>query len=208
MSNSKTASVLARTATVIRDAWLVFGISLALFLMMELAYRGQGTVRRAISSASSSTPEQPQANNSWIDEYLREQESSNRLQWKPYVYFRRLPFEGLFINVDQRGRRRTVQPRSCDRDPDEIFLFGGSTMFGSYQRDDATIPSLVTKELSETAPCQFKAVNFGETGYVFTQEVIELMLQLRSGARLRLVVFYDGINDVAAAAQAGMAGIP
>jgi len=85
-------------------------------------------------------------------------------------------------------------------------MFGGSTMFGSYQRDAKTLPSLVAEALAPAG--SVRVLNFGETGYVFTQEVLELMLQLRSGARPRVVLFYDGINDVASAVQNGVAGIP
>ncbi len=50
--------------------------------------------------------------------------------------------------------------------------------------------------------------NFGVPGRVFTQEIIELILQLRSGARPDVVVFYDGINDVVATVQNGRPGFP
>jgi hypothetical protein len=50
--------------------------------------------------------------------------------------------------------------------------------------------------------------NFGESGYVSTQGMIELQLQVRSGNIPDVVVFYDGINDIAAAAQSGQAGVP
>jgi hypothetical protein len=51
-------------------------------------------------------------------------------------------------------------------------------------------------------------VNLGETGYVFTQSVLELEMQLRDGVRPRVVVFYDGINDVVAGVQSGRGGMP
>lgn len=48
----------------------------------------------------------------------------------------------------------------------------------------------------------------GEGGYVSTQEVIALMLELRKGNVPDLVVFYDGVNDTFSAYQQGVAGIP
>jgi lysophospholipase L1-like esterase len=50
--------------------------------------------------------------------------------------------------------------------------------------------------------------NCGEIGHVFTQEALELLLQLRAGARPDVVAFLDGGNDVFSAVQAGRAGIP
>ena len=46
-------------------------------------------------------------------------------------------------------------------------------------------------------------VNFGESGFVSTQGVIQLILELQSGNIPDLVIFYDGVNDVYAAYQSG-----
>ena len=55
---------------------------------------------------------------------------------------------------------------------------------------------------------RIEVTNVAETGYVFTQEVIQLVLDLRAGQRPDVVVFYDGINDVAATVQRGAPGEP
>jgi len=49
--------------------------------------------------------------------------------------------------------------------------------------------------------------NFGESGYVSTQSVIELLLELQSGNVPNVVVFFDGTNDIYTAYQSGKAGI-
>ena len=84
-------------------------------------------------------------------------------------------------------------------------MFGGSTLWGEGVRDQFTIPSLVGKDL---AVRQVKAeiTNFGEVGYVNTQELIELVLQLERGNIPDVVIFYDGVNDVTAAFQNRTAG--
>ena len=51
-------------------------------------------------------------------------------------------------------------------------------------------------------------VNFGQSGWVSTQERIALALELRRGDIPDVAVFYDGVNDVFAAYQSGVAGIP
>jgi len=45
-------------------------------------------------------------------------------------------------------------------------------------------------------------------GYVSTQEVIALWLEVQRGNVPHVVIFYDGLNDVFAAFQSGVAGIP
>jgi hypothetical protein len=50
-------------------------------------------------------------------------------------------------------------------------------------------------------------VNFGESGYVSTQSVITLLMQLQSGNVPDLVLFYDGPNNVYAGYQSGRAGV-
>ncbi|MBN1993485.1 MAG: hypothetical protein JW953_12360 [Anaerolineae bacterium] len=49
-------------------------------------------------------------------------------------------------------------------------------------------------------------INFGEAGYVSTQSLIQLQLQLQSGNVPDLVIFYDGINDVFNAYRSGLPG--
>jgi hypothetical protein len=38
-------------------------------------------------------------------------------------------------------------------------------------------------------------MNFGESGFVSTQSVIQLMQELQSGNIPHLVIYYDGVND-------------
>jgi len=45
--------------------------------------------------------------------------------------------------------------------------------------------------------------NFGESAFVSTQRIIQLILELRSGNVPNLVIFYDGVNDTYAAYQSG-----
>ncbi|MCK6372247.1 MAG: hypothetical protein L6Q83_13170, partial [Gammaproteobacteria bacterium] len=68
-------------------------------------------------------------------------------------------------------------------------------------------PSLLVSELRQNG-IEAQITNFGESGYVSTQEVIALLLQLREGNVPDAVIFYDGVNDLYAAHQSGLAGIP
>jgi hypothetical protein len=184
---------------------MVLGMALALVLLVEAGYRTQAAVRRAAFGTGGAIEfeEHPTV----IHELLREEERSITLEWHPYVYWRRRAFRGRLVNVDSAGRRVTVGSGSSGSGP-QILFFGGSTMWGSFQGDAGTIPSTVARWLRHAGAPPVELVNVGETGFGMTQEVIQLLLMLRQGYRPALVVFYDGINDVAAAAQHGQAGIP
>jgi len=51
-------------------------------------------------------------------------------------------------------------------------------------------------------------INFGESGYVSTQEIIALIGQLQQDHIPDLAIFYDGVNDVYSAYQQQVAGLP
>jgi hypothetical protein len=104
-------------------------------------------------------------------------------------------------------QRRVTTGASSDPEAYEVFCFGGSTMIGWGVPDSLTIPSILQKDLAARLNVPVRVVNFGQQAYVNTQELIELMLQLRAGRRPDLVIFYDGINDAFAAYQSGIAGV-
>lgn len=196
--------IVRRVAGAVGTGWAVLGLSILLLLALEGAYRAQGAVRTAL--VGSAPPAHPYADSAWYHDLSREQEAANRLRWRPYVYFRREAFAGALLNIDSAGHRRTVQ--SSLPGAALVLTFGGSTMFGADQRDERTIASGLARSLDGKVPGGVEVRNLGETGYVFTQGVLELELQLRSGVRPAVVVFYDGINDVASAVQNREAGLP
>ncbi|MGD0200810.1 MAG: hypothetical protein ABSD27_08680, partial [Bryobacteraceae bacterium] len=53
-----------------------------------------------------------------------------------------------------------------------------------------------------------EVVNFGESGYVQTQELITLLKEIQRGNVPNVAVFYDGYNDTFSAFQNGAAGRP
>jgi lysophospholipase L1-like esterase len=64
-------------------------------------------------------------------------------------------------------------------------------MWGTGADDGNTIPSLVTQIGG------FRAQNYGESGWIAHQSLSLLILLLQEGHRPDVVVFYDGVNDVA-----------
>jgi len=143
----------------------------------------------------------------WAEAYYRELRAANRAHWQPYVYWRRAPYRGRFITVEDDGRRSTFEPETLQSDAPRIWVFGGSTVWGTGAADDETIPSQLARQLHEAGQ-PARVVNFGETGYVNTQGLLRLWLELRRGNVPDVAVFYDGANDIASATQRGEAGVP
>ena len=86
-------------------------------------------------------------------------------------------------------------------------MLGGSTVWGLGSRDEFTIPSLLAKKLAERS-VRSRVLNLGQIGYVTTQEIITLLLELQKGNVPDIVIFYDGFNDTMSAYQMGKAGLP
>jgi lysophospholipase L1-like esterase len=198
---------IIRMAGLIKTAWLVAGIVLILLIALELASSLLLTIKHAL------VPIQDQrvhadayGSADWIDAYFDELKMASITRWRPYVYWRRKPFSGRYINIDQNGLRRTSY-QETEADRLDIFIFGGSSIWGNGVRDEYTIPSLLGKKLLEQG-IRNKVTNFGEDGYVSTQEIIELVLQLQRGNTPDLVIFYDGVNDTFSGLQNGFAGLP
>lgn len=132
-------------------------------------------------------------------------EAQLSFQWEPFSYWRSMPREGAFINVDAYGIRRTPQNPSVGRP--RALLFGGSTMWGAGVRDEGTIPAHLVALSAERFGCNLDVTNCGQIGYVATQNLIALMRRLQSGDVPDVVVFYDGYNDVLSAMMNGRAGL-
>ena len=128
----------------------------------------------------------------WAKTYHEEFTRLTRaMKYHPYTIWRFPPFQGRYINTDEEGTR--VTPGSCQSP--RVWLFGGSTMWGFGAPDDGTIAAHVQR----LAPAEECVRNFGQLGYTSTQGVITLESELRKGRRPRLVIFYDGVNDISAA---------
>jgi lysophospholipase L1-like esterase len=207
-----TMTVWRRGALRLATAWCICGVVL-------LALFGVEGVLRLLFLAKDTFWDKPNelqlfnaplggdGSSSWLEAYEREHLESERTDWHSYVYWRRQPYRGKYINVDSGGLRHTWTSPDEDHRRLKVFVLGGSTIWGSGARDDFTIPSLVAKQLAAT-DVRADVINLGESGYVSTQEVLTLIRQLQQGSHPDAVVFYDGLNDTYSAWQSGTAGIP
>jgi len=139
-------------------------------------------------------------------EYWKEYEQSNQVTYHPYVLWRRAPYRGQMISIDQDGIRQTSHTR-CDDKTFTIWMFGDSVMWGAGSGDDKTIPSLVARDY-EKAGKPVCIVNYGEKGWSSTQEMIGLMEHLKHATHEPdIVLFYDGGTEAFAAYQNGQADV-
>ncbi len=202
-----------RLSQMVRNLWINIGVALLVLALLEGAFQVVFLVKNRgrpdpdvvpVQWVLAANPGQP-----WVREYHRELRSALRYQWRSYVYWRARPYHSDYLKIDREGLRRTwnASPSPSPRQL-RIFMFGGSTMWGYGARDEFTIPSLVSKKLASRLTPAPWVVNFGEAGYVSTQGLIALMLELRRGNVPDVAVFYDGVNDAWAAFQSGVAGSP
>jgi lysophospholipase L1-like esterase len=113
----------------------------------------------------------------------------DRTHFEPYIHFRRYPINAKHVHVDQDGVRETI--KSPKVNAKKVFVMGGSTVWGTGASDGMTIPSLLQHSLG----VEYDVYNFGETGYVSTQELNQLLKKLADGDVPDYVIFYDGNND-------------
>lgn len=126
-----------------------------------------------------------------------------------YVSWLGTPQQTGTLSIDEHGLRVTPFISSePTKTPIKLFAFGGSTMWGEGVRDDQTIASYLQQALSERLNHPVQVTNFGQRGWVSTQGLAMLLLQLQQGNVPDVVVFYDGYNDTYAPNSGARPGHP
>lgn len=178
----------------------VTGLSVLVVLFLELGAWGVvGLANRLGIGATEARAAAPAFAHAGYDgqALLAEQESLPRPRYEPLVLWRARPFQGRFFNVGEDGFRRTI-PSPDDADAYEVWVLGGSTVFGYGAPDGETLPSHLARLLNRGASRPVRVRNLGQGGYVSAQEGALLLTELARGGRPDLVLFYDGYNDAVA----------
>jgi hypothetical protein len=179
--------------------------AIMIFLFFNLIYwslpvlqlaMGRTAAASALAVADAHLPNY--ANIDWAEQHFRElmQAQPNvsdhaRTDFKSYIGWRRHVFSGQTINVEgPYAQRRTINKDQA-ADAKRVYFFGGSSMWGTGANDAGTIPSQFA------ALTQMRADNFAEAGYTAHQNLMLLIRLLQEGHQPDLVVFYDGVNEVA-----------
>jgi hypothetical protein len=116
-------------------------------------------------------------------------------RYDPFLGWVMPDYTGRYVHVTGGLRRSYEGADSQAPDAIQVFFFGGSSMFGVFQRDDDTIPSDFAR-MAEADGIPVRVWNFGEIAYVNWQEVLQFEQLVASGRRPALAVFYDGANEL------------
>ncbi len=200
------SSLIVKLGRILRALWLQTGIAIICLLLLDAAL---SLVLRAAAPANrdSRILADGYHNASWVPEYFADLAGA-WVRWLPYAYWIGKPYRSRYLNIGADGLRATIaesRPSEHSGAAFRIFMFGGSTMWGEGSRDAYTIPSWLQRML-DAGNYRAQVINYGQDGYVSSQEMILLFEQLQRGNIPGLVVFYDGFNDSTAAMLDGAAG--
>lgn len=189
--------------------WHVAGLLLVAVLVTEFGVDGWRRLGRWLHYRRSTRPDRTAAADAyagarWSVAYFDEFRRAVRVDWKPYVEWWQRPFRGAYVTIDERGLRPTPGEDAAEGATIRILCFGGSTMMGMGARDEHTIPAVLARRLRELGH-RAAVTNYGQLGHNSTQEAITLQQLLKTGERIDIAVFYDGINEMACAEQTGRA---
>ena len=125
----------------------------------------------------------------WAAVHFAEMQAQ-KTDFMAYLGWRRRPFQGQTITVEPGMQiRRTPTVRNDSAAP-SVYFFGGSTMWGAGADDARTIPALYQQAVGGTV------LNFGENGWTAHQSLNQFIKLYAEGHRPRVVVFYDGVNEI------------
>lgn len=164
--------------------FLIFLLNVASIAIIA-AYNWQKPKQYAQSHLFPNYRDDPESAKLFFTEY----DNLTKGYYESFYEWRRPEFKSQTINIDENGLRRTFRPEGAEPDK-TIAFFGGSTTWGTGGDDFATIPSFFGKQMPD-----YKAINFGETGYIAHQSMNLFMKWYFDGFRPDVVVFYDGVND-------------
>jgi len=115
-------------------------------------------------------------------------------QHVPYVGYRHAPFSNEHTNISEDGIRLTHGIQDTE-DAYRVFVFGGSAVYGAFISDSETFPSQLQEELTKTLKKNVHVTNFGTNGWMSTQDMLMLMIEIQKGNIPDLALFMSGNND-------------
>lgn len=200
---------LSRRAEIGQRCFAIFGFWIAFLIVFAILVELISYAALPLLPQSRVDPLSPQKspaydNEKWGAAFWAEQVAfwdKARSNYLPFVIWSVRKWHGEFINTDDTEMgtwRRTIQATGKQCGPGnmrQVWVFGGSTVFGIGTPDAETIPSYLAHEYNGSPSSCVVITNFGSEGYVTNQELILLTQQLKSGRRPDVAIFYDGIND-------------
>lgn len=126
----------------------------------------------------------------WAEQYYIDQ-GQLQYRYSDFVSWSPEQLATPTINIDNYGRR--VTHLATEVGSEDIWIFGGSTVWGLGVNDANTIPSLLADSL------QLTTINYGVNGYTSRQDLAYLIQTYsdvrKTSSSRHTIVFYGGIND-------------
>ena len=172
---------------------LVFVITLTLFFVINLAINITWPIYSKLKIDKHNYPKE-------VVEVLDLSESDMNLlsveTWKAYDKFTYVPFlghsetkrEGKFVNFDQKNGRKISRPDNCTQN---VYMYGGSTIFGYNVSDNETISQKLQNLLGQDY-CVF---NQGRAYFYSKQENNLFTLHIENNYKIDHAIFLDGVNE-------------
>jgi hypothetical protein len=176
--------VIQRLSTIYTRGAVIVLNTVLLLVLVEL-------VAAAVMPAELPPTASPLERDMWI--------AGQQYRYHPHILWRHAPLAGARVHIDAAGLRVTPG-NDCGPSARRVWMLGGSAVWGYYVADDQTIPAHLQRILGGCV------VNFGQSGFTSTQDVIQLEAELRAGRRPHVAILYGGANDIVTASLYGQAG--
>ena len=134
---------------------------------------------------------------SWIKEnenkinLLIREFSAEQFVYEPFAQFKETPINNLHMNVSPHGFRSIKNQGPWPVNPNNIniFVFGGSTIFGYGAADNQTIPSYLQEHLRNQAE-NVAVYNFGRSDYDMISKKMFIFTRCTCGFMPNLQKFF------------------
>lgn len=178
-----------------RAARIIAGNTALLWWAIQFATHAGITIHQALDAPSGYARLSEPARRNYthmrpadVDELLKITESL-RYRYDPSATFVHESVSSRFLNVDDNGIRQNHPGRNAGHLQEAIWLFGGSTTFGSGVTDEETVAAQLERLLGRAV------INLGVRGNSALMENRLLGYYLRVGYRPTMALFLDGINE-------------
>ncbi len=112
----------------------------------------------------------------------------DKFTYKPFIGHSETERKGKFVNFDQESGRKVLRPSNCKLN---IYLYGGSTMFGYNVTDKDTI----AQELQNLMGDKYCVFNHGRAYFYSKQENNLFIQHIENNHSINYAFFLDGINE-------------